>query len=109
MKIDSSITMYVIVRNDLAPVYKMVQGAHAIADYALLYPRRFRKWDNSTLIFLGVRNLIELNDIVRRLCVNNDIDGWASFHEPDLDRQLTALATTDPFIIKNYFQDLQLA
>lgn len=36
--------MYVLVRLDLAEDYRMVQGAHALAKYALEHPSEFKTW-----------------------------------------------------------------
>lgn len=47
--------MYVLVREEFAPVYRCVQGCHAVAKYGLAYPEQFKSWNNSTLVFLGVR------------------------------------------------------
>jgi hypothetical protein len=85
--------MYVIVRNDLSASYKMVQGAHALADFALRYPDEMEKWGNNTLIFLAVpsyRALIDLQQVLGPLCSKRDIP-VVSFDEVDLDYQLTAL------------------
>lgn len=49
--------MYVLVRKDLDPVYRSVQGAHAIAEYSLRGRHDlYDEWDNSTLVFVGVKN-----------------------------------------------------
>lgn len=81
--------MYVIVRNDLAVAYRCVQGAHALAQYAIEYPSRFKKWNNHTLIFLAVPNLIMLRELYRLMLDNSIV--MSQFFEPDLDQQITAL------------------
>ena len=49
--------MYVLVRKDLDPVYRGVQGTHAVAEYSLRGNKRlYDEWDNSTLVFVGVKN-----------------------------------------------------
>lgn len=82
--------MYVIVRNDLSVAYRCVQGAHVLAEYAIVFSRKFKKWGNYTLIFLAVPNLIALKEI-DSLLNNNTID-YVCFHEPDLDDHITAIA-----------------
>lgn len=82
--------MYVIVRNDLSVAYRCVQGAHALAEYAIVNPRKFRKWHNYTLIFLAVPNLITLKEMDRQL--NQSRIDYVCFSEPDLDNQKTAIA-----------------
>ena len=78
--------MYVLVRRDLAETYRCVQGAHALAQFAVEHPKEFRIWNNNYVIFLGVRNLIELREW------HEKIEGCSLFREPDLDMQPTALA-----------------
>ena len=51
--------MYVLVRKDLAETYRIVQGSHALAQYALDHPVEFQKWHNTTIVYLGVRNLVD--------------------------------------------------
>ena len=47
--------MYVLVRKDLDKTYRMVQGAHAIAEYSLRGDKAlYGAWNNSTVVFLGV-------------------------------------------------------
>lgn len=82
--------MYVIVRNDLAVSYKMVQGAHALAQMALIHSKDFEEWNNGTVIFVAVPNLKELKKlqdnlhyVSKKVCI--------AWHEIDLECQLTAL------------------
>lgn len=83
--------MYVLVRLDLAESYRMVQGAHALAKYALEHESLFKSWNNSTIVFLGVRNLTVLRSWVSEL---NDKQ-YSVFYEPDMDNQETAIACWD--------------
>lgn len=85
--------MYVLVRNDLSKTYQMVQGAHALAQFALKYPKEFSEWGNSTIVFLGIRNLIEMRIWMRKLFDEDKI--CIGFMEPDLDNQITAIACFD--------------
>jgi hypothetical protein len=70
----------------------MVQGSHALAQYSLEYPVEFQKWHNTTIVFLGVRNLVELKawhiELLKKRISS-------SFFEPDLDSQITAIACWD--------------
>lgn len=95
--------MYVLVRGDLSESYRLVQGSHALAQYALDYPEQFKSWNNSTIIFLKVRNLIELKAWHGKL---HDIKIHRCFHEPDLEGQLTAIACYDDGQV---FKDLKVA
>jgi hypothetical protein len=87
---DNMITprMYIIVRDDLSETYKMVQGSHALAQYAIEQPELFREWNNHCLIFLSVWNGLTLEK------VKEELSGFttAEFYEPDLGDKLTAIA-----------------
>lgn len=82
--------MYVIVRRDLSDSYRMVQGAHALAEYASRFPNRFIDWGNEYLIFLSVFNLKELRKLIGKM--EERSEKFATFEEPDLDNHSTALA-----------------
>ena len=85
--------MYVLVRLDLAEKYQCVQGCHAVAQYALDHPEEFKAWGNRTILFLGVRNLIELRAWEVELRENYKV--FSVFREVDLDNQETAIACYD--------------
>lgn len=80
-------------RNDLAETYRIVQGSHALAQFALEFNVKFRLWNNSTIIFLATRNLIELKEF--EIILNRLRKDFTSFREPDLNGQLTAIACYD--------------
>jgi hypothetical protein len=94
-KVNSSVEprMYIIVRRDLSETYRMVQGSHALAEYALKFPNQFKQWNNGYLIFLSVFNLNALRDLNISLC-GKGVD-FTTFCEPDLDNQETAIAIFD--------------
>ena len=80
--------MYVIIREDLAMKY--VQGAHALAQFALDAPLSFKDWDNETIIFLSVFNGLMLEELNYTLFEKEFI--FRPFIEPDLKSDLpTAL------------------
>lgn len=85
--------MYVLVRRDLSDNYRMVQGKHALAQYALDEPVLFKVWNNGTIAVLGVRNLIEMKMWEQKLLAMEK--RFSAFREPDLDGQLTSLACFD--------------
>jgi len=85
--------MYVLVRLDLSEKYCMVQGSHALAQYAIDYRGLFLEWGNSTIVYLGVRNLKELRNI--KATLEETHKDFSQFIEPDLDTQLTAIACYD--------------
>jgi hypothetical protein len=96
--------MYVLVRKDLAETYRCVQGGHAVSQFALDNPERFRLWGNQTILYLGVRNENSLKLWIEKLNSKGKI--WSGFYEPDLNNQLTAIACVD---IGEVFKDLPMA
>ena len=87
--------MYVLLRKDLDETYRCVQAGHALAQYSLDYPDLFKKWNNTDLIYLGVRNLKELREWTLKIK-----SPFSLFREPDLDGQETALAYYGPGLFK---------
>jgi len=85
--------MYVLVRLDLSETYRMVQGAHALAQYALENWGEFKSWGNGVIVFLAVRNLMELRSWKNLLEINKK--SFSYFEEVDLDSSLTAIACFD--------------
>jgi peptidyl-tRNA hydrolase len=81
--------MYVIVRKDLSTSQQAVQAGHALAEYLLHGP--YFRWKNETLIYLGVKGLRQLKNLKRKL----DDHGikYVEFHEPDLNNEVTAIAS----------------
>ena len=81
--------MFVIVRKDLSTSQQAVQAGHALAEHLLHGP--FSRWQNGTLIYLGVKSLNQLENIKRKFEAE-DIP-HKEFREPDLNNELTAIAT----------------
>ena len=79
--------LYVLVRKDLTPSHQAVQACHAVAEWLL----HDQSWKNETLIYLGVKNEIDLNRWVNKLCRKRI--PYVLFREPDMDGQATALAS----------------
>lgn len=84
--------MYVITRKDLGAIYKMVQGAHALAHYAIEWRQSYEEWNNEYLIFLEVKDIEELLKAAESLSRKNT--QFSIFYEPDID-QVTAIACYD--------------
>lgn len=84
---NSRLKMYVLCRKDLGAIYGIVQGTHAVAEYLL---KKETKWMNGTIVMLGVTNEYVLKKWQEKLQKNNI--PFASFLEPDLGQQLTAIA-----------------
>ena len=92
--------MYIICREDLDPLYAAIQGGHALASHALEHPEDFRNWGNSFLIYLKRKNESSLRTTLAKL----EAEGipCATFIEPDLGSQLTAISCyCDPIKLKN--------
>lgn len=82
--------MYLVLREDLT--YKYIQGAHALANFAICYPSLFNKWDNKHLICLSVFNGVSLNLLYKKFReLPTKKCKWAVFKEPDLNHSLTAI------------------
>lgn len=95
--------MYVLVRKDLEQTYRCVQGAHALAQYAMEHPEEFRLWNNGYLIFLGIRFQQDVQHWKVRLFRADK--KFSIFYEPDQGVH-TAIACYDTGEI---FKDLPLA
>jgi hypothetical protein len=81
--------LYVIVRKDLSISQRAVQAGHAVAQFCLNSP--FSRWSNGTLIYLGVKGLNQLENIKYKL--EDEGVRVIEFREPDLNNQITAVAT----------------
>lgn len=81
----------IIVNEDLKPGYKVVQSAHALADFAVKFENEFKQWQ------LGSNYLCCLETSGRRLeDLMNELDyrkiKYQEFREPDIGNQITAIA-----------------
>ena len=79
--------LYIIVRKDLSESYRAVQAGHAVAEWIL----HDQSWKNETLIYLGVENEKDLLRWVDKLNFKNI--KYIGFNEPDINNELTAIAT----------------
>lgn len=79
--------LYILVSNELPPVYGCVQGGHAVAQWLLEHPEQ--DWNNKYLIYLYV----DIKRWLRRLRYCG-ID-YSLFKEPDLGGKVTAIAVRD--------------
>ena len=96
--------MYVIVRKDLGNIYKMVQGSHALAQFMLEHGQIAKEWNNSTIVFGQVESEEQLFHLIDKL----EIRGieYSKFNEPDIDNQLTAIAS---YTEEKIFRNIKLA
>jgi len=79
--------MYVLVRNDLTEAQKAVQGGHALAEYLL---KKKHDWNNSTLIYLGVRDKEHLEKWKYKLEKHEIL--CSIWREPDMNNEITSIA-----------------
>ncbi len=81
--------LYVLVRNDLTSSQSAVQAGHAVAEFLLADSNT---WRNTTLIYLKVKSLFQLEKWMDKL----DSLGvkYIDWKEPDLNNEVTAIATT---------------
>jgi hypothetical protein len=82
----------------------MVQGTHAVSLYALEQPDLFKVWNNETIVFLGVSNLLAIR--MWNMKLTEAGKHFSMFREPDLDGQETAIACFD---VGDIFKELPLA
>jgi len=81
--------LYVLIRKDLNHSQRAVQAGHAVAEYLL---KGSDDWKNSTLVYLGVKGEHQLRTWMNKLS-RLDIK-CVPWREPDMNNQITAIATT---------------
>jgi hypothetical protein len=84
--------MVLVTRKDLIPGYQSVQPAHALAEFAVKYPSTFKRWQtfHKNLVILSVRNEKELQSLLET--AEQKRIRCASFIEPDIGNEMTAIA-----------------
>jgi hypothetical protein len=78
-----------LVRKDLSPSQQAVQAGHVVAEY-LLHSQN-PSWKNEILIYLGVKNLQQLEKY--KYLFSREKIPFIEFKEPDLNWETTAIAT----------------
>jgi hypothetical protein len=96
---ETSNRLYILVSEDLAPIYGAVQGGHAIAQWMLEHSDNLY-WKNETVVYLScnvekMKYLLEWDDI-------------SIFREPDLNNKLTAIAVVGNPRNERMFKKLRL-
>lgn len=84
----SSNRLYVLTRADLSKGQQAVQAGHAVAEWVLRNPQA---WQNEFLIYLKVPSEDHLHEWSIKLQEKGH--PYIVFREPDLENQVTALAT----------------
>ena len=95
--------LYVLTRKDLDPIYKMVQGSHALAQFALEQEPSFKTWNNDYLIFLEVKDKQALVKEITKL--EEQQIPYSLFYEPDISDHTAAAC----FVDQTIFQHLKTA
>lgn len=90
--------LYIIVSEQLSPIYGCVQGGHAVAQWLLEHPNQ--SWNNSYLIYVKadvqkIMSLLQTEDI-------------SYFCEPDLNNELTAIAVQETESNRKILRKLKL-
>jgi len=84
--------LFIVVRADLPYNTSAAQVGHAIAEFSIKYPKDFQCWHeaSNTIVVLQVPDILKLVEVIDR--ANFEAVRYASFHEPDLKNELTAIA-----------------
>lgn len=101
--------LYLVVRGDLPRGAQAVQAAHALTDFFQEYPGIVQEWYTTSnhLCLLSVENEQRLQDLY-----DQALEGYvqaASFYEPDLNDELTAIALAPSEEARILVRDLRLA
>lgn len=90
--------MYVLASRQRNYSKPYVQGAHALAQYAIQHPDVFKEWNNHTLIFVECENIEK--EYAR---IQSKGDNCVPFFEPDYNNNMTAVCVcTDEKYMDKY-------
>jgi len=89
--------LYVITRADLPPGAQLAQSCHAVSAFATDFPSTHAEWHRhgQNLVALQVPGQAELDALLERVLMSEEIERVSAFREPDLAHQLTAIAFGD--------------
>ena len=84
--------LYVVVRQDLSPGSQIAQSLHAFREFVHFFPESELNWykTSNTIVILGAKDEHELFGLGRG-ALQEGIK-FASFREPDMGDQITAMA-----------------
>lgn len=103
---DSHGYVYVFTREDLSPAQIAVQSCHASIEAAAAF-KLSQLPEHPSVIILGIKNESKLDNIQATLAENGI--RHVTFREPDLDCQITSIATEPMFgDQRQFFRKFQL-
>lgn len=87
-------------RADISAGYKIVQTAHAVADFAEQHPTTFNKWkiESNSIICLAIENETALLQLAGLLSKQTDV---SVFYEPDISEHTSICFYATPQIRKS--------
>ena len=100
----------IITRSDLKPGYKVVQTAHALADFAVKYEQEFKSWQMGSnylcCLEASEQKIFRVIDKLEELKIKYSI-----FYEPDINNEMTSIAieAISRTQHKQLFKNLKLA
>lgn len=86
--------LYILIDQNLDPIYGAVQGGHAVAEWLLEHWQLNKEgdptwqWNNDYLIYLQA----DLEDVKKNYLEFMSYNNFTEFFEPDLDNKLTSIA-----------------
>lgn len=101
--------LYVVVRQDIDPGYQIAQSLHAFREFVHYFPEIEKNWyqTSNTIIIKGIANERELLHLGQK-AIRQNIK-FATFREPDLGDQLTAVAFEPGDLTAAFLAELPLA
>lgn len=97
-----------ITRRDLPVGYQAVQASHSTIEFQYEHPKVAKDWiiNSKYLIFLTVENEEELYRLKNKAS-EKEIK-YTTFHEPDINNQLTAITLEPGIVAKKLTNNLPL-
>lgn len=101
--------LYIVVRQDLPPVQRMVQACHAVSEFMTLHPSLGAWWFHRSnhIAILGARDAKHLDEAARS-AIRAGLD-IAFVNEPDMGNCRTAIAVTPGEAARRLFRKIPLA
>lgn len=91
--------LYIVVRQDLDAGLLAAQACHVTRRFTREHPHVDLP-DDENLLVLSAKDEAGLQELVARLKFGDALAALSTFHEPDLDDSLTAIAAMGPAVQK---------